>query len=202
MRADLLRPPLHRGDVLELGGLEEHVADRDEQRALVDRLQQRVQVGHDLDLRVRLRLEQVAHRRELSLQVDDPVSGRDRLKAGEDHGDRHGDVLVHAGRPGRRPDDTSDLVAGRERQVPPAFAPGADPASPPHAGVLDDAVLGRGRHRREGVVDQVRGVGEDREAVPVVGHVHAASIGPADRVLERRSLSEGLAHKARAADTC
>ena len=38
VRADLVRAPHDRLDVLDLAGLEEHMADRDEQRPLVDPL--------------------------------------------------------------------------------------------------------------------------------------------------------------------
>ena len=42
-----------------------------------------------------------------------------------------------------------------------------------------EVVLGRGGHRGQRVVDQVGGVGQDREAIPVGGDVHAPSIGSA-----------------------
>ena len=173
MRADLLAAALDRGHVLELGDLVEHVADGDEQRPLVDRLEQRVQVRHDLDLGARLRLEQVAHRGKLALDVDDAVSRRLQPEAGEDDHHRDGHVLVHARRAGACADDPADLVADGQRHVPPALAPRADAARLPHARVLGEAVLGRGRHRGQRVVDQVGRVGQDREAVAVGGDVHA-----------------------------
>ena len=68
-------------------------------------------------------------------------------------------------------DDAADLVADRHRHLPPALAPGADPALLPHARVLGEALLRRRRHRRERVVDQVRRVAEDRELGAVVEQV-------------------------------
>ena len=63
--------------------------------------------------------------------------------------------------------DPAELVADRDGHVPPALAPGADPALAPHARVLEQPLLGRRGHRRERVVDQIRAVTEDREAVAV-----------------------------------
>ena len=80
MRAGLVRAPHDRLRVDELRRLEQDVAERDEQRPLVDRVEHRVRVRHDHDLDAvpLLRLEQVAHRRELALRVDDPVALRRR----------------------------------------------------------------------------------------------------------------------------
>ena len=186
VRADLLAAPLDRRHVLELGDLVEHVADGDEERPLVDRLEQRVQVRHDLDLRAGLRLEQVAHRGKLALDVDDPIPRRLQPEAGEDDHHRDGHVLVHARRAGAGADDPADLVADGERHVPPALAPRADAALLPHARVLGEVVLGRSRHRGQRVVDQVGGVGQDREAIPVGGHVHRRRLDGGDQERKRR----------------
>jgi hypothetical protein len=123
------------------------------------------------DLELRLRLVQVAHRREVRLLVDDPVALAGRLEAREDDrlGDRH--VLVHDDRAGRRAEDPAELVADGDRHLPPAFGPGANPALPPHAGVLAEVVLGGRGHRRERVVDEVRAGVEDRETAAVLGRV-------------------------------
>ena len=172
----LLGPPLHRCHVLQLRRLEEHMAQRHEERSLVDRVDQRIQVGDDLDLCVRLRLEQVAHRRELAFDVDDPVARRSQPEAGQDDGDGNRHVLVHADGAGRGADDPADLVADRERHLPPAFAPRADPARPPHPRVLGEPLLGGSRHRRQRVVDQVGRLREDRKAVPVGGDVHGRRV--------------------------
>ncbi len=72
--ADLVRAAHDRLDVLDLGVLEEHVADRHEQRALVDRLDDRAIVLDGDDLEIGLRLVEVAHRREVRLLVDDAVA--------------------------------------------------------------------------------------------------------------------------------
>src|SRR5581483_8986378 len=80
---------------------------------------------------------------------------------------RDGDVLMHHRAPGRRADDAADLVADRDRQLPPAFAPRADAALAPHPRVLEQARLGRRGHRGERVVDQVDAVLQDREAIAV-----------------------------------
>ena len=103
MRADLVRPPDDRLDLLDLAGLEEDVADRDEQGALVDRVDDRAVVLADDDLEVRLRLVEVAHRGEVPPLVDDPVAGRvDREERREHDRLGDGDVLVHHRRAGRR----------------------------------------------------------------------------------------------------
>jgi hypothetical protein len=146
------------------------VRDRHEQRPLVDRVDDRLVVRADDDLEVRLRLVQVAHRREVAGLVDDAVAPRvDRAKAREHDrlGDRH--VLVHDRRPGWGADDAANLVADLHRHPPPALAPGADPACLPGVRVLDQPVLGGGGHRAERVVDQVRRLREDRKPVAIVG---------------------------------
>ena len=146
-------------------------ADRHEQRALVDRLDDRRVVLDGDDLEVGLRLVEVANGREVRLLVDDAVA-RARLPEAREHDlFRDGHVLVHHGAAGRRADDAADLVADGDRHLPPAFAPRADPALAPHARVLEQAVLGRCRHRRERVVDQIRAVAEDREAVAILEEV-------------------------------
>jgi len=136
------------------------------------------------DLEVGLRLVEVAHRREVRLLVDDAIaharSTHEALPEARDHdllGDR--DVLVHDDRAGRGAHDPRELVADRDGHLPPAFAPRADAALAPHAGVLEQPVLGRRRHRRERVVDQVDAVAEDREAVAIGEQlVHAAEPTP------------------------
>ena len=179
MRTDLVRTADDRGDVLDLPRLEEDVCDRNEQRSFVDGLDDGSIVVDDHDVELGLRLVQVADARKVAFFVDDAVAARiDRTEAG--HDDRLGDcdVLVHDGRPGRRPDDAADLVADGHRHLPPAFAPGADAAFLPHPRELEHALLGGGGHGAEGVVDEVRRVGEDREPVAVLGQLHAAQPSP------------------------
>ena len=184
VRADLVGTPDDRLDVLDLGALEEHVADRHEQRPLVDRVDDRRVVLADDDLEVRVRLVEVAHRREVPPLVDDAVAaGVDREEAREDDGLGDRDVLVHHGRSGRRPDDPADLVADRHRHRPPALAPRADPALAPHPRVLGEPLLRLPRHRRERVVDQVGRVLEDRKLGAVVEQV--AHAGHPSRALSR-----------------
>ena len=78
-----MRPPNDRLDVLDLAGLEEDVADWDEQCPLVDRLEHGGVVGDDLDVRASpsLRLVEVANRRKLALAVDDAVARPLELEA-------------------------------------------------------------------------------------------------------------------------
>ncbi len=95
VRAHLVRAPDDPVDVLDLRGLEEDVADRDEQRALVDRVHDLAVVLADDDLEVALRLVEVADGREVAALVDDPVPLRRGLEAGEDDGLGDRDVLVH-----------------------------------------------------------------------------------------------------------
>ena len=166
-RADLVRAPHDRLDVLDLRGLEEDVADRDEERALVDRVDDRRVVADDHHLEVGLRLPEVAHRREVRLLVHDAVAPAlgPEARAHDRLGD--GDVLVHHRRAGRRADDAADLVADHHRHRPPALAPRPDPARLPRPGVLREPVLRRRGHRAERVVDQIGRVRQDGEAVTI-----------------------------------
>ena len=149
--------------------LVEHVRDRHEERALVDRVDHRLGVGahDDLGAEARPRLLHVAHRREQALLEHDPVARRLQVEAREHDRlcDRH--VLVHHRRAGRRADDLADDVAGREDGVPPALAPRARAARPPLGRELLQPPLRLRGHRAERVVDQVRRRLEDREAVAV-----------------------------------
>ena len=112
VRAHLVRASHDRVDVLDLRLLEEHMADRDEERPLVDALHDLVAVlAHD-DVEVGLRLVQVADGREVRALVDDAVLHRvDRREARQGDGLRDRDVLLHDGRPRRRADDAPDLIA-------------------------------------------------------------------------------------------
>jgi len=171
------------------------VRDRDEQRALVDRLDDRPVVVDDHDVELRLGLVQVADARKVALLVDDAVAVRiDRPEAGHDDrlGDR--DVLMHDGRPGRRPDDAADLVADGHGHLPPALAPGPDAAFLPHPCELEQAFLCGRRHRAERVVDEVRRVAEDREPLAVLGQLHAAQPSREARRLVRPR--HGVGHTA------
>ncbi len=173
MRADLVRAADDRLHLLDLAGLEQDVRHRHEQGPLVDRVGYRLALRHDDDLRAALGvcLVQVADGREVPLLVDDPPALTLELEARDDDRLRDGHVLVHRGRTGRAADDPADLVADRQRHLPPALTPGADSTLLPHARVLEEARLGCRRHRPERVVDQVRRVLEDRELGAVVGEL-------------------------------
>ena len=190
VRACLVRAGDDPGDVLDLARLEEDVADRDEQRPLVDRADDLLVVLADDDLELRLRLVEVAHRGEVAPLVDDPVPLRRRPEAGEDDRLSDGDVLVHHGRALGRADDPADLVADGERQVPPAFPPRPDPALAPRARVLGEPGLRAPRHRPERVVDQVGGLLEDRELGAVVEEL--AHQAPVCTTVSATDVSEGL----------
>jgi hypothetical protein len=159
-----------RLDVLDRAGLEEHVRDRDEQRPLVDRVDYAFVVGRDQDVRPApfLRLIEVAHRREVALLVDDPPARAVEAEARDDDGLRERHVLVHRDRAGRSADQPRDLVADRQRHLPPALLPGPDAARVPRSRVLEQALLGGRGHGAERVVDQVGALREDREARAVV----------------------------------
>ena len=178
MRPDLVRAPDDRLDVLDLARLEEDVRDRNEERPLVDPLDDLpVVLAHD-DLEVGLRLVQVADGREVAALVDHAVpTGIERPEAGERDRLRDGDVLVHDGRPRRGADDASDLVAHRPRRRPPALRPRPDPALGPHARELVQALGRTARHRPERVAHEVRRGLEDRELVAVLPELaHVARV--------------------------
>ena len=169
MRADLVRAADDRLDVLDLRLLEQDVADRDEQGALVDPLDDLLVVLADDDVEVGLRLVQVADGREVGALVDDAVPRRiDRSEARERDrlGDR--DVLLHHRRSGGRTDDPPDLVADAHRRRPPALRPRADPALRPHPRELGEQLRRAPRHRPERVAREVRRRLEDRELGAVV----------------------------------
>jgi hypothetical protein len=109
------------------------VADRDEQRPLVERVDDRGAVLDRDDLEPWLRLVEVAHGGEVRLLVHDPVPLTRPRKAREH--DRLGDghVLVHHDRAGRRAEDPGELVAHRDRHLPPTVRPRADAALAPGA---------------------------------------------------------------------
>ena len=193
-RALLVGPGDDRLDVLDLAGLVENVGDRHEQRPLVDRLRDPGVVGRDDDLEARRRLVEVAHRGEVALLVDDLPPLAAGLEAREDDRLGDGDVLVHRDAPGGRADDPGDLVADGQRQLPPALLPGAHAAGVPGARVLEHALLDRGRHRAQRVVDQVGRLREDREPVAVAEQVaheaeSTASVFPIPRSRDFRSES-------------
>ena len=172
VRADLVRAAHDRLDVLDLGLLEEDMADRDEKRPLVDPLHDLVAVlAHD-DLEVGLRLVQVAHGREVRALVDDAIPRRvDGPEARERNRLRDRDVLLHDGRPRGRTDDAPDLIADAHRRGPPPFGPGADPALGPHPRELGEKLGRAPRHRPERVAREVRRMLENRELGAVVEKV-------------------------------
>src|SRR5512132_4002256 len=183
-RSRLVRAADDRLDVLDLSGLEEDVAERDEQRPLVDRVQHTGDVRGDLDLGAPpvLSLVEVANRGKLPFAVDDPVARRLELEAGEHDRLRDGDVLVHRHRPRRRADDLSQLVSDRRRRLPPAFGPCAHASLAPLARVAKQALLRSDGHRAQRMVDQVGRVLEDRKAVAVaLEWLHLTNVPHAQR---------------------
>ena len=168
MRAHVVRTAHDPLDVLDLARLEEDVGDGDEERALVDRLDDLLVVLADDDVEVGLSLEEVAHGGKVRAFVDDAISVRPGAEAREHDRLRDRDVLVHHRRAGRRADNAADLIADRHWHLPPALAPGADPAVSPRARVLRHPVLNLRGHRAERVVDQVGRLREDRELGAVV----------------------------------
>ena len=170
-RADFAGAANDRLDVLDLAVLEQDVADRDEQRPLVDGVGDGRVVRDSDDLEIRLCLVEVANGREVRLLVDDPVPLARTREAGED--DRLGDghVLVHDDGARQRAEDPPELVADRDRHVPPPLGPGPDAALAPCARVFAEVVLRRRGHRGERVVDEVRAGVEDREAAAILGRV-------------------------------
>ncbi len=112
------------------------MADRDEQRPLVDRLDDLLVALADDDLEVGLGLVEVAHGREVLRARRRPgcARGSTGRKQESTIASAIGDVLVHHRRARPGADDPPDLVADLERHRPPALAPGADPARPPRPG--------------------------------------------------------------------
>ena len=169
VRTDLVRSLHDRLDVLDLRLLEEDVADRDEQRALVDPLDDLLVVLADDDLEIGLRLVQVANGREVRALVDDAVPRRiDRPEAREHDrlGDR--DVLLHHRRSGGAPTMRPIWSPTRIGVSHQPSAQDADPALGPHARELGEQLRGRARHRPERVAREVGRALEDRELRAVV----------------------------------
>ena len=158
--------------------LEEDVADRHEQRPLVDPLDDLGVVLADDDVELGLRLVQVAHGREVPALVDDTIPPRfDGVEAREHDRLGNRDVLLHHGRAGRSADDAADLVADLHRRAPPPLGPGADPALGPHAGELLESRRSLSRHRPERVAREVGRMLEDRKLGAVREEVaHRASV--------------------------
>ena len=171
MRARLARTCRDGSDVLNLARSEEDMADGNEQRALVDRSHDVAgsRDGDEVGAALGLRLEQVAHGGKVTLHVDDSAPLAAETEARQHDGLGDGDVLVHDRRAGRRPDEPGDLLADRQRDLPPALAPGANPPRAPGSRVVREPALGGTRHRAERVADEVRRVGQERKLLAVVG---------------------------------
>ena len=170
VRADLVRAADDRLDVLDLARLEEDVADRDEERPLVDPLDDLLVVLADDDLEVRLRLVEVADGREVAALVDDAVAGRDRpagsRRARPPRRSRRSGASRSSpgGAPTIRP-IWSPTVHGVAHQP---SAQDANPALRPHARELGQTLGRLPRHRPERVAHEVRRVLEDRELAAVL----------------------------------
>ena len=88
-----------------------------------------------------------------------------------------GDVLVHDDFAIARADDACDQVADSDGHLPPAFIPGADPASGPGLGILVHAFFCTVGHGAEGMTDEVGGFFGEREfSAPVEKRVHRRSM--------------------------
>ena len=196
--ADLVGSADDRVDVLDLRLLEQHVADRHEEGALVDPRHDLLVVLADDDLEVGLGLVQVAHRREVGALVDDAVSrGIDRPEAREHDRLGNRNVLLHHRRSGRCADDPPDLVADPHRRRPPPLGPGADPTLGPHPGELGQQLGRTSRHRPERVAREVRRALEDRELGAVVEKLaHPLSVD--HRGLSARRVGAGPTSSRRA----
>ena len=118
------------------------MADRDEQRALVDRVHDRLVVLADDDLEVALRLVEVAHGGEVAALVDDAVARRRGRKQERTTASATATFWCMTVEPGGAPmirPIWSPTVIGIVHQP---LAPGADPALAPRARVLGEALLG------------------------------------------------------------
>src|SRR5690606_12901895 len=170
-RADSVRLFDDRLHVEDIRAAKQHVADRHQQRPLVDRVDDLLDRHGDpavlaldhvqLNMRRQHPAQHVIHGRE-NARFDHYLVARtvEVIRRQQDaHRDR--DVLVHRDGIWRRADDLPDLVAQRQVHVPPPLAPGAHAARRPGIGVVAQAVVDRARHRAERVVDQVRARAED-----------------------------------------
>ena len=187
MRADLLAAALDRGHVLELGDLVEHVADGDEQRPLVDRLEQRVQV------RARPRSPRPAAPGAGSARTETRPRRRRSGCGAAPAGSRRGRPSPRRSRSG-----ACRSCPGGAPTIRPTWSPtvsGMSHQPSPHERMprvfhmraySSEVVLGGGRHRRQRVVDQVGGVGQDREAIPVGGDVHRRRLDGGEQERRRR----------------
>ncbi len=171
MRADLVRAPDDRLDVLDLGLLEEDVADRDEQRPLVDPLDESpVVLAHD-DLEIRLRLVQVANGREVRRARRRP--GCAVASTWRKHESATASAIATfwcmTVDPGGRADDPPDLVSDPDQGV--SHQPSAHERMPRSAHMraysASRSAAPRGIAPSEWL-DEVRRLLEDRELGPVL----------------------------------
>ena len=192
-RADLVCPPDDRLDVLDLPGLEQDVTDRDEERALVDRVDDR--------RRPRRRRPR-----------DRAAPGRGTAPRGNCRARRRPGCAM--GRPGGTTRTTASATvtfwcitvvpAAHRRSARPGRLPSA--AAPtslrPRPGFRAHSTCGRtrqaaprpARHRGERVVDQVRRVRQDRKLGAVVEELaHHQSVGRGLLCSERAQKSVGCA---------
>ena len=167
-----------RAGVLQERALEQNMRERNEQRLFVNRVEHSFERGGRAVVRLdpldaeaaiaRVRFVDVHDRREFEFGVDDFVAARvgGRVKAGEDERLADRDVLMHRDRAGVCADDAPDLVANRERHLPPAFSPCAHAARRPRLGILADALERRARHRAQTVRDEIHRLVENRKFPP------------------------------------
>src|SRR5262249_26134620 len=179
-----VRAARDRREVEQKRAAEADVRHRNQQRGLVNRLEQAIERDRDAvrrrhrdDLRAELlqAVIEVEVRRKIQAVSDQLVAPAGPIEArGHDAlADRN--VLVHddLARPGA--DDASHEVAHRERHLPPALLPGADAARGPDVRELLEPAAGAARHGSERVADHVDGLVEDWKFFsPVEERVHGA----------------------------
>ena len=162
---------LHDGfDILNESAAKDHVRDGDDQRFVVDGVEQAlgvdvdaVIVGHHLDACAArtLRLPEVHYRRKIQVGIDHFVAAAAEVEA-RGHGRlAGGDVLQAGDRSLGSVEQRADLVADLGGQHPPFFFPGANAARVPDVGVLLQRIFDAAGHCPQRIADEVGGAARE-----------------------------------------
>src|SRR5208283_750982 len=156
--------------VVDVGTAKDHVRDGNDQRAVVDGVEQALGgngdavVGFDhVNLRtvLALRLPEIHDGGKVHVAVDDLVALAGEIEARCNYGLAGGDVLMQRDGIFGRVHQGAEFIANFESQHPPALFPGANAARGPDVGVGVERVIHGAWHGYEGVGDHVVGALQD-----------------------------------------